>query len=1122
MIEELKKILSIIKENINCIKKGKFEKVNLNKLEYENHFKDLKHYFNIDKSYYEYCPKIISIKKFFEENLSLISEDFKSLCKKYDEIMGKLPSDIIEELDKIYSSNFNLFPFQLTNEKKIYKIKYNDLDLKSSLLSIPTIIKINNKLKCNYKKIISRKGPFCPELYSKPIILDIMSFVDEEIDAKIKEYSEKDDEDEKNEIYNKENENIHKNGEKKYISEGEEETDEKEESDNNNEKEIENIQIITKKDDEHKKYMTIKGDGHFKPKESIKIEIYIPKNEDGKKKIQKIRRILELTSGKSKSNVEIEIEMQILTVPIELLLSCSNYKLEFKKASITLTPGNLEEEDYYYIKADVLLSNEELIFKIQNYMQGDNYLIKTEYEALEGNNISEPMINQKGNLLIIKIPSIDDEIKRIKCKIECYINQNYKIPIRINSVIIPDNFDFLVYDYIEKYYTSNKINLILPTGNNQNNYFKKYSSDAQYFEINLHLIIIIPYPKGTIKAKIKCKSNNEQIILEYPEKEIQIKEEQTKFSCKIKIDYGNIVSSELCTLECEIGKTTKHINIEKIDFNGNFDNITKGVDIFECKSDYNLVQIENNSDLSKDKIYLCAFGFWNYQMFKYNYNSLDDIPKNNKIYSISREGEIFEQENFDNNNYAIFGIRGNEWYPLIDYKKENDLFNVISDYDYFKKTLKKQKDFKQYLKLNFPETYKILKIKDKDKESISHDYKKIFNNIQENVLNILERLKDKLNKSSSSSLDFSYLAYKIFKKPEVTLKSLKSYLPKSIKDLLKDEIDSILKENNNSSKINEKINLIKKIYKIFKDKKKEIENNNLNKIKDLVIKLKEKFYPFDLNKELANISTKYSEKYSQNIKEIIETISEEENRDNENESLLISHKFLIKDKKPKKVPKDTEPNKQVEFAEKNNKLDYDIINIDNIDIDVDEIIQPSNYSINSLIKFLKNCIFKTQIMPSFILHAVKHKKNNGIQKANKIISELYNLYKILNDHNHSLLSSIIMEYQKSFQIMFSKLKISGVDFSGEEELNKLEFDKNNQLQDYIKLPQKDNLYLLNEKNNANNNNNNSNSTFKKPNKKIFNQEGIKSSQEFTPPDYEVLIFILKFLKMKMAHMAHPN
>lgn len=104
------------------------------------------------------------------------------------------------------------------------------------------------------------------------MILNIMSLVDEEIDAKIKEYTEKN---------NQENENIYKNDENK----------ENEKSDINYEKEIEkNIQIIEKKDDEHKKYIKINSNGHFKPKESIQIEIYIPKNEDEKKEFQKIRR----------------------------------------------------------------------------------------------------------------------------------------------------------------------------------------------------------------------------------------------------------------------------------------------------------------------------------------------------------------------------------------------------------------------------------------------------------------------------------------------------------------------------------------------------------------------------------------------------------------------------------------------------------------------------------------------------------------------------------------------------------------------------------------------------------------------------------------------------------------
>ncbi len=67
---------------------------------------------------------------------------------------------------------------------------------------MPTISKKDGILKCNYKKITFQKGPFCPELYSKPIILNIVSLVDESIVAEIekipdiiKEKIEEDDQD---------------------------------------------------------------------------------------------------------------------------------------------------------------------------------------------------------------------------------------------------------------------------------------------------------------------------------------------------------------------------------------------------------------------------------------------------------------------------------------------------------------------------------------------------------------------------------------------------------------------------------------------------------------------------------------------------------------------------------------------------------------------------------------------------------------------------------------------------------------------------------------------------------------------------------------------------------------
>ena len=56
--------------------------------------------------------------------------------------------------------------------------------------------------------------------------------------------------------------------------------------------------------------------------------------------------------------------MKILKVPIELLISCENYKLEYVK-------GN------YYLKAYQFFSKEKIIFKIQNYIKSDNIEMQT-------------------------------------------------------------------------------------------------------------------------------------------------------------------------------------------------------------------------------------------------------------------------------------------------------------------------------------------------------------------------------------------------------------------------------------------------------------------------------------------------------------------------------------------------------------------------------------------------------------------------------------------------------------------------------------------------------------------------------------------------------------------------
>jgi len=64
--------------------------------------------------------------------------------------------------------------------------------------------------------------------------------------------------------------------------------------------------------------------------------------------------------------------MKILTLPIEILLSFKNYKLEYIK-------GN------YHLKTNKIFTKEQLIFDFQNYIQCENYTKKERIDSLEGN-----------------------------------------------------------------------------------------------------------------------------------------------------------------------------------------------------------------------------------------------------------------------------------------------------------------------------------------------------------------------------------------------------------------------------------------------------------------------------------------------------------------------------------------------------------------------------------------------------------------------------------------------------------------------------------------------------------------------------------------------------------------
>ena len=1189
LIDKLKNLLSKIKEKIELMKKGDFENLELDEIKDNlkdinidiNYYFDVKENKNVDQ--YEEFKEITVIKAEFEKYILSINKDFKILSNEFNKNLGEIPLNLSYRLNKTFIDNFDMPSLP---EIQHHYVDYDNLKVDSPLLSMPTISKKDGILKCNYKRITFQKGPFCPELYSKPIILNIVSLVDENISAEIEEIpeiieekiEEEGEEDEaKEQQINKNEEEKGKennnNGEgegnlNKINSDAEEENpvkinsdaeEENENNDNENENnqngeekkekkieekpfEIKDIDQIPRKNIDSYKYMKVKN--YIQPKEPIQIEIYIPNCvQKGKIENQIIKRNLKLTAGNS--NCEVEIEMKILTVPIELLLSCEMYKLEFINEN-------------YYLKTNQLLSQEKIVFKIQNYFKSDNIEMQTRIESLEGNTSKEPVIELQDDTLNIKLPKIENnEAKRINFRIEIYISQNYKIPIIIDSVIMPINYSFQIYDFINHIFVQNKLELLLPTSNYSYGNFVKYLSNNNIMEIELHLLISIPYKNKKIKAKIKTERGlnyhgKQYVFFEYEKKEILIEKERTKFTCKIKIDCGNIISNKIGNIICEFEGITKKIEIEKKDFNC-FNFKLEEIDVYKCH--YNISnktfrwdKIKKN-EFKDEGIYACPFGHWNYQIVTYDYIYQDScynyilkpLPHNNKRFYISEEGIISELEiekynqkrtfksgwyGFRSDNFSLFGTCENEWYPLIvDY--EEDLFETYNNYEPLKQKyysyIRNNNEFKfnEYLSNYFPETCEILK-KESNKyrkrgQTEGEYLNKILKYIKENFyLDILKRFKN----IKKYNFSFAYFAYLIFEKTKDTLNSLISYLPECIIKKINPEITYILDnldkiESWDNDKWNEfnrqKYELIVKLYVIFINKKSEIESNNntinlsqvdLNKVNNKVEELKNELFKYNPNsKQTTKIDS--IGKLSQDIEKISQDIlksKEERNKqkaldNNKKTESIIADKFLIIEDKIKSVDKNTLPAKSINLSDINNKSNT----ID--EIEIEDIIQPNVFSINSLMEYFGSCILKTQMLPAFIRYSFISKKADQITKSTNMISELFNLYNVLENHNFSLISPRIEEYQKSFEIMISKLYNSGVDFSKDKSikalLKKLKNNNNNQIQDFIILPEKDKFKIRtsNFEVETNEQSSSTNINSVKKNRLMYTKTGIKSIQE---------------------------
>ena len=164
----MRDILLEMKNELQIIKQGSFTKLNLEKMknEYNSQCEDIIKYFDITENKSANFSELLKIKEDFESIILSIKKGFNELYIYYYNNIGNITNNFEIKLNKIFSLDLN---FPLSSEATIYDFNYQNININSSLLSIPIITKKNGKLICNYSKISFQLGPICPELYSKLI-----------------------------------------------------------------------------------------------------------------------------------------------------------------------------------------------------------------------------------------------------------------------------------------------------------------------------------------------------------------------------------------------------------------------------------------------------------------------------------------------------------------------------------------------------------------------------------------------------------------------------------------------------------------------------------------------------------------------------------------------------------------------------------------------------------------------------------------------------------------------------------------------------------------------------------------------------------------------------------------
>ena len=561
----------------------------------------------------------------------------------------------VDEYIKIQKNNIFNFNFSLPEiPKNILElnINFNKMNKNSENLFVP-IINIDSdgkNLTCCFKTLDLNFGKICPALYHRNYTINIISFVNEDKTIKIKNYNE-------NKIYNKMNKE-----EKSEEIEMEENKDKIEEE----QKEIKSL--IHTGDEIVNNYLSVKE--LVKKGENIQIYVEVPETfEEDTIKISSVLDI-ESTSGKK---LDLPISIIFTIVPISVLITCQEKKL------INMNKDNtFPFEHWFELDVDEFFEDEEINFEILNYQKKDTIDFFIKARSLDENTSQMPIFQktrQKNNFKIT-IPKYnyqnnENEVSRLQCVLELFINKYFVINIKIDSLIKPNINVFKMYDFYTKDFVENQIVIYLNEISQE--LFKK---EKKFIQLKCLLYSTLENEQFTVIPEGFDGGQIEQF-------KGVIKNRQCQFNLTLKFTNNQIISNDTnCQINIIIirGKIKIPFNI-KFQYPEKTDSKEEHFLRFQIKGKNDLEDNWRNLDKERTKFYVTPFES---SKIEIDYKDIDIKLFRDKIFfyyinnsgTITKMTEYKEKINegsgwFGNKNFKIpFSVcYQNIWYPLIKYNQ---------------------------------------------------------------------------------------------------------------------------------------------------------------------------------------------------------------------------------------------------------------------------------------------------------------------------------------------------------------------------------------------------------------------------------------------------------------------